>query len=260
MTRFLKQCSCLVLVAAFLSLSAVYAQEAATLSDDQVKERLSFVENALDSAQPNAKIWWYGWLAAYSAGAAAQGGLSIAHWNDVKPADDSPNAPLVRDRAFAQDMLVGGATAALGVGGLLIDPFLPAYGPGWLHSLPENTLEERQAKLLKAEELLRRCAQRERDGRSLKDHLLNIGVNAAAGLATVLIFNRSWTDGLLTFAAGEAVSLITIVTQPGRAIRDLKNYEVKYLGQQGAYIPQAPSDSRWTFSLYPGGIRLGLRF
>ena len=260
MIRCLKRCSGLLLLLAFASLPAAYAQEAARLSDNQVKERLSFVENALDSAQPNAKIWWYGWLAAYSAGTAAQWGLSIAHWNDIKPADDSPNAPLVRDRAFAQDMLVGGATTALGVCGLLIDPFLPAYGPHRLRSLPENTPEERRTKLLKAEELLRRCAQREKDGRGLKNHLVNIGVNAAAGLATVLIFDRPWTDGLLTFAAGEAVSFINIVTQPRRAIRDLKNYEVKYLGQQGAYIPQAPSDSHWTFSLYPGGIRLSLRF
>ena len=260
MIRGLKRRSGLVLILAFVSLRAVYAQEAAMLSDDQVKERLSFVENALDSAQPNAKIWWYGWLAAYSAGAAAQGGLSIAHWNDVKPADDSPNAPLVRDRAFAQDMLVGGATTVLGVCGLLMDPFLPAYGPNRLRSVPENTLEERRTKLLQAEELLRRCAQREKDGRGLKNHLLNIGVNAAAGLATVLIFDRPWTDGLLTFAAGEAVSLVNIVTQPGRAIRDLKNYEAKYLGQQGAYVPQSPSDTRWTLSLFPGGIRLSLRF
>jgi hypothetical protein len=157
-------------------------------------------------------------------------------------------------------MLVGGATAALGVCGLLIDPFLPAYGPYRLRSLPENTPEERRTKLLQAEELLRQCAQREKDGRGLKNHLLNIGVNAAAGLATVLIFDRPWTDGLLTFAAGQAVSLINIVTQPRRAIRDLKNYEAKCLGQQGTYIPASPSDSNWTFSLYPGGIRLGLRF
>jgi len=260
MIRGLKRWSGLVLILAFGALRAAYAQETAALSDDQVRDRLNFIENALDSAQPNAKIWWYGWLAAYSAGALAQGGLSIAHWNDVKPADSSPNAPLVRDRAFAQDMLVGGATTVLGVGGLLIDPFLPAYGPHRLRSLPENTPEERRAKLLKAEELLRQCAQREKDGRGLKNHLVNIGVNAAAGLVTVLVFDRPFTDGLFTFAAGEAVSLITIVTQPRRAIRDLKNYEVKYLGQQGTYIPEAPSDTMWTLGLFPGGISLGLRF
>jgi hypothetical protein len=256
----LKRCSGLLILLAFASLPAATAQEAATPSDDQVKERLSFVENALDSAQPNAKIWWYGWLATYSAATAVQGGLSIAHWNDVKPADDSPNAVLVRDRAFAQDMLVGGATTALGVCGLLIDPFLPAYGPNRLRSLPENTPEERRTKLLEAEELLRRCAQREKDGRGWMNHLMNIGVNAAAGLTTVLVFDRPWTDGLLTFAAGEAVSLINIITQPGRAIRDLKNYEVEYLGQQGTFIPEAPSEAIWTLSLFPGGISLGLRF
>jgi hypothetical protein len=260
MIRCLKQCSCLVLVLAFLSLSAADAQDKAALSDDQVKERLSFIEKALDSGQTCAKVWFYGWIAAYSTGAAVQWGLSIAHWNDVKPADDSPNAPEVRDRALAQDMLVGGTTTALGVCGLWLDPFLPAYGPSQLRSLPENTPEERRAKLPRAEELLRQCAQREKDGRGWLNHLLNMGVNAAAGLVTVLAFDRPWTDGLITFAAGEAVSLLNIYTQPRRAIRDLKNYEIKHWGQQGAYIPQAPSDNKWTFSLYPGGISLGLRF
>jgi hypothetical protein len=260
MIRCLKQCSCLVLVLAFLSLSAAHAQDKAALSDDQVKERLSFIEKALDSGQPCAKVWFYGWIAAYATGAAVQWGLSIAHWNDVKPADDSPNAPEVRDRALAQDMLVGGTTTALGVCGLWLDPFLPAYGPNQLRSLPENTPEERRAKLLRAEELLRQCGQREKAGRGWLNHLLNMGVNAAAGLVTVLVFDRPWTDGLITFAAGEAVSLLNIYTQPRRAIRDLKNYEIKHWGQQGAYIPEAPSDNKWTFSLYPGGISLGLRF
>lgn len=253
-------CLGLLLLLVFIILPAAYAQDKAALSDDQVKERLSFIEKALDSGQTCAKVWFYGWIAAYSTGAAVQWGLSIAHWNDVKPADDSPNAPEVRDRTFAQDMLVGGTTTALGICGLWLDPFLPAYGPNQLRSLPENTPEERRAKLLRAEGLLRQCAQREKDGRGWLNHLLNMGVNAAAGLVTVLVFDRPWTDGLITFAAGEAVSLLNIYTQPRRAIRDLKNYEIKHWGQQGAYIPEAPSDNKWTFSLYPGGISLGLRF
>jgi hypothetical protein len=260
MIRGLKRCSGLVLIMAFVALRAICAQETAALSDDQVKDRLSFVENALDSAQPSAKIWWYGWLAAYSAGAAVQWGLSIAHWNDVKPADDSPSIPLVRDRAFAQDMLVGGATTVLGVGGLLIDPFLPAYGPNSLRSLPENTPEERRAKLLEAEDLLRRCAQREKDGRGLRNHLLNIGVNAAAGLTTVLAFDRPWSDGLITFAAGEAISLLNIFTQPCRAMRDLKNYEALDLRQKGIYIPEASAHFTWTVSFTRHGVSLGLQF
>jgi len=260
MIHRLKRLSVLLLLMVFISLAAAYAQETAALPEEQVSERLGFIENALRSAQPMAKVWYYGWLGAYSAAAAVQGGLSIAHWNDVKPADDIPDAVMVHDRAFAQDMLVGSATAALGVGGLLMDPFLPAWSYDKLRSLPATTAEEQRAKLARAEELLRRCAQREKDGRGWLTHLLNIGANAAAGLTTVLAFDRPWTDGLVTFAAGEAVSLLNIFTQPRRAIRDWENYEVKYLGRQGSNIPQAPYDGQWVFRFFPGGIIISLQF
>jgi hypothetical protein len=39
--------------------AAVFAQDAA-LSDDQVKERLAFITNALEAGQPGARRWWYG--------------------------------------------------------------------------------------------------------------------------------------------------------------------------------------------------------
>jgi hypothetical protein len=238
---------------------AVWAQAIAQPSDEQVRDRLSYLENALSSARPAARTWWYGWISAYSAGTVVQWSLAGAHWKDTKPVDDSPGARRVRDRAFAEDMLVGGATTALGLGSLLFDPFVPAYGSNALKRLPEATPEERRAKLLRAEEILRRCAAREKKGRSLTTHLLNIGVNAAAGIVTAAAFHRPWTDGLVTFAAGEAVSLVTIFTQPSRAIRDLKEYETIVRGGGGA-LACAPPGRDLYFGLSPRGISLGMRF
>jgi hypothetical protein len=240
-----------------LSLGGAFPQELQTLSDNQIKERLIFIETALSSAQPRAKTWWYGWIAGYSAGAVVMGSLAAAHWKDVKP--DPQTGQPIPDRGFAEDMLVGSATFALGVGGLLIDPFVPAYGPNRLRAMPEETPEERRLKLQKAEELLRECARRERDGRGWLTHLLNLGANAAAGLVTVLAFDRPWSDGLLTFATGEAVSLLNIYTQPRRAVRDLENYEIRYLGRQGA-ISRPPGESRFYCHLNPRGLSLGMRF
>jgi len=238
---------------------AGWAQEAAGPSEEQVKERLSYLESALLSGRPAARAWWYGWIAAYSAGTVVQWGLAGAHWNDTKEEEGSPEARRVRDRGFAEDMLVGGATTALGLGGLLIDPFVPAFGSNALKRLPESTPEERRTKLLRAEEILRRCAAREKEGRGLKTHLLNLGVNAAAGIVTAAAFHRPWTDGLVTFAAGEAVSLLTIFTQPRRAIRDLKGYEAMLRGERGA-LANAPSERDFYFGLSPRGISLGIRF
>jgi hypothetical protein len=238
---------------------AAWAQATAGPSDEQVRERLSYLERALSSARPTARAWWYGWISAYSAGTVVQWSLAGAHWNDTKPVDDSPGARRVRDRGFAEDMLVGGATTALGLGGLLIDPFVPAYGSNALKRLPEATPEERRSKLLRAEEILRRCAAREKKGRGLTTHLLNIGVNAAAGIVTAAAFHRPWTDGLATFAAGEAVSLLNIFTQPRRAIRDLREYEALVRGGNGA-LAKAPPGRDLYFSLSPRGISLGMRF
>ena len=253
----MKKLSCVALLIFSISLGAAYPQEKQTLSDDQVKEQLSFIENALYAAQPRAKTWWYGWFSCYSAGAVVMGSLAAAHWNDKK--SDPLTQREVSDRGFAEDMLVGGATFALGVGSLVLSPFVPANGPNRLRTIPEGTAEERRLKLQKAEELLRDCARREREGRGWLTHLLNLGANAAAGLVTVLAFDRPWSDGLLTFATGEAVSLLNIYTQPRRAISDLENYETRYLRKQGGYL-NPPGERSLYFSPYPGGFSLGVRF
>ncbi len=249
--------SCVVLLIFSISLGAANPQENRALSDEQVKEQMSFIENALYSAQPRAKAWWFGWISGYSAGAVVMGGLAAAHWNDKKL--DPATQRDVPDRGFAEDMLVGSATFALGVGGLVIDPFVPAYGPNRLRAMPAGTSEERRLKLQKAEELLRECARRERDGRGWLAHLLNLGANAAAGLVTVLAFDRPWSDGLLTFVTGEAVSLMNIYTQPRRAVSDLHNYEIRYLGKQGAYL-RSPGERTFYFGLSPGGFSLRVSF
>jgi len=256
MMRHLIRSLFLVFFMMLVFMNAARAQQAAEPSDDQIKERLRFIQSALLSAQPHAQVWLDGWIAGYGAGAVAMGSLANSHWNDVKLDE---NSQLVPDRDFAEDMLVGGLTFVLGVGGMVIDPFVPAYGPDSLWLMPEGTPQERRLKLIKAEELLRECAQREKRGRGWSTHLLNLGANVAAGLVTVLAFDRPWYDGLITFASGEAVSLLNILTQPRRAIHDLKNYEVGYLGKRGTYI-QPSHEARVYFGLYPGGFSVGLRF
>ncbi len=253
----LRRCPCRLLLVLGISWVAAFGQEPAGPPDGQVNERLTFIEDALSSGQPRAKTWWYGWIAGYSAGAVAMGGLAVGHWNDTML--DPQTQRRVHDRDLAEDMLVGSCTFALGVGALLFDPFVPASGPNGLRPLPEGTPEERRLKLEKAEELLRECARREKEGRGWLTHLLNIGANAAAGLVTVWAFERPWSDGLLTFATGEAVSLLNIFSQPRRAVRDLSNYEVKYLGKRGTYFnPEGRMGIQWTPR--PGGFSLRLSF
>lgn len=248
-----KSFASIVLVVLLANLSVAYAQEAMP-SEEQVKARLAFITSALDAGQPGAKRWWYGWIAGYSAGAVAMGVLAATNWNE--PVIETFAPVPEPDRSFAQDMLVGSATFALGVAGLLIDPFVPATASRKLRPLPEGTPMERLAKLRRAEELLRQCARREKDGRSMKTHLMNAGVNAAAGVVTAAAFKRPWTDGLITFVTGEAVSLLNIFSQPMRATRDLKKYEAGDLGNSGVSTPER----RWSLGVWPGGLSFRLQF
>lgn len=250
----LKRLTCIAMVALLSGLTAAYARQAA-LSDEQVKDRLRFIANALDAGQPGAGTWYYGWLTAHSVGAVASGILAGSHWTDTK-VEDTETVP---DREFAEGMLVGGATFAVGVGGMLLDPFLPATAPRKLRYLPETTPVERLEKLRRAEDLLRRCARREENGRSLKTHLLNAGVNAAAGIVIKAAFRRSWGSALITFAGGEAISLLSIFTQPMRATRDLKRYESGFAGD-GVPPSLSPAGPRWSLGMGPGGISFRMQF
>jgi hypothetical protein len=251
-------CAALVIafVLQFVPTGVARAQETVALSDQQVKERLSYIENALRAGQPHAGTWYYGWIAAYSVGAVGGGILAGSHWTDKKEATGGETVP---DREFAEGMLVGGATFVLGVCALLIDPFTPATAPNKLGRVPGNTADEQRAKLQQAEELLRKCARREVSGRSLRTHLMNLGGNVAAGIVTKTVFHQSWTNALITFASGEAVSLIYIFSQPMRATRDLSEYEAKYLGQKGG-SRLAPQERKWTVSVWPGGLTFRLEF
>jgi hypothetical protein len=260
MNRFSHRLFCVaVVVALVLQLvpsGIARAQETAAFPDDQVQQRLSYIESVLKAGQPRAGTWYYGWIAAYTVGAAAGGILAGSHWTDRKEGTGGETVP---DREFAEGMLVGGATFVLGVGALLVDPFTPATAARKLGRVPGNTAEERRAKLQQAEDLLRKCARREWAGRSLRTHLMNIGGNVAAGIVTKTVFKQSWTNALIAFASGEAVSLLNIYTQPMRATRDLKDYEAKYLGQKGGPA-LALQERKWTLSAWPGGLTFRLEF
>ncbi len=239
--------------------SAFAQKQPAPLNDAQVTERLSYIENALYTGQPHAQAWWYSWISIYTAATVVQESLAGVHWNDWRHDHHPLYTRKIRNRAFAEDMLVGGLTTAVGVGGQLVFPFKPAYLPDRLRSMPAGTPGERMAKLTAAEDILKQCAESEEDGWGWLTHVLNLVVNAGAGVTTVFAFNRPWTDGLLSFAQGEAVSLINIFSQPRRSIRALKEYDAKYLGNQKGAAGNYDENELF-FTLCPGGIMVGIKF
>ncbi len=208
------------------------------LSDAQVMERLQYIEQKLEEGKSNANAWWYGWLIGYSAATIGQGVVYFT--SDVK--------------TTRQDMALGAATTFLGATGQIINPMVPGYAPDRLANIPDATPEERKAKLLKAEELLKKCALREKEGISWETHAITGAVNLSSGLITWLGFKRNFLDGVLNFLLNTIVTEVQIFTQPTKAISDYDNYHKKF--NYGQELSCHESEKNWFVSVYPGGLEI----
>ena len=219
-----------VLLAVLLCTTArVGAQGVESATDADNTARLQFIEHALDAGQTAADRWWYGWLAAYSAAGIAQSALAVT-------TDDSHQR---------QDFAVGAMTSFVGAAGQFVFPLEAGRFAKALRAMPGETPEQRRAKLASAESYLERAARQEAFGRSWKSQASSLAVNAGAGLATSLLFDRPARDGLITFAIGQAVSELQFFTQPMKAVRDLAAYRRQHPGSRQA----SRAGAVWSVSL-----------
>jgi hypothetical protein len=218
------------------------------LSDSEIKERLQFIQQALERGKSNANQWWYGWLIGYSAATIAQGAIGLTS----------------DDKSTRQDMALGAATTFLGAVGQIITPMTPGSAPDRLAGISDgrdvtcNVSAERKEKLVIAEKLLRECALRERDGRSWKAHAITGVVNLSSGLIVWLGFRRSAWEGLGNFALNTAITEAQIWTQPTRAIRDYDNYNKTFESEQK--LSCRKPGRNWFVNIYPGAIGIGVMF
>ena len=212
------------------------------VNDSLVKEKIQYIEHALNSSKSNVNVWWYGWLTGYSAATVAQG---VVYFTS-------------KDVGTKQDMALGSVTTILGAGLQLLTPLNTGRDAEILSKFPAKTPEEQQLKLQKAEELFKADAMTEKAGRSWQIHALNEGVNLASGLITWLAYKRSVWDGVSNFLINSAITETQIWTQPTRTLRDYKEYCRKYKsGQKSfAYEPQP----EYFLRTYPGGVSFSIVF
>lgn len=225
---FLFQCHCAL------------AQE--DLSDSQIQERLQTIQHILEQGKSNANRWWYGWLIGYSAATLAQGAIGF-----------TSNA-----KETKQDGTLGAATTFLGAMGQIVAPMVPSSAPDRLADISASTPAERKEKLLKAEELLKECALRERSGRSWKTHAITGAVNLSSGVIVWLGFKRSFWEGLGSFALNTVITEVQIWTQPTSAMREYDNYIKKY--KSGKMLGNSKPDKSGWVTLYPGGLEIRVMF
>ncbi len=238
--RYLRSASAAILFSLIFLLHVDALKGQGVVADSVTGEKPQDIQLMAMHDKHNADIWWYGWLAGYSAATAGQAVVCLSS----------------DDKALRQDMALGAATTLLGALGQLISPVLPKdshYPSHREYVSGEQTITPEQAA-----ELLKVLAAREKEGRSWKTHAMAGAVNLGSGLITWLGFKRTVWDGVANFALNTAVTEAQIWTQPTRAIKDFERYLREYHPETGM-APLKP-ESEWSVSVYPGGFAVRLDF
>lgn len=220
---------CLTVV--FVITSITVKAHGESIPDNDVSQRIQYIQGALDSGTGSAKLWWYGWVAFYSGATAVPLAAALTTKNETL-------------------QVTGGVSTAeslIGLCGMFVMPFTTRSAADELRSMPENTPDERSKKLSAAEDLLKKSAEDEIAGKSWVQHSLGVLVNGAGALVIWKVYEnrikqaggKSWEQALISFVVGTGVSELQIWTEPTMAISDEKNYRSKYPA------PRAAIDTRF---------------
>src|SRR5215470_16322157 len=201
----------LALCACATSPPAPLTRDAAALSDVELARRTDFIEQRLDARKTPAQIWHWSWLA-------INGGTGVALNTAMAVTEDAKE-----ERAAA---VVQAVLGAVGVATLYIDPMKARYGSEPLRALPDETREQRVAKLQRGEVMLQENAARNAQRTSWVMHAGTVFMSAAAGLIVYAFGGKSDAviTGVSTLAGGE---LLLWTTPPG-PVHDLEDYRAVF--------------------------------
>jgi hypothetical protein len=212
------------------------------IPDSMINERIQCIQRMLDDSKTNINRWKYCWLAGFSVSTVGQGAVGL----------------LSKDKGTRQDMALGALTTIAGAAGQLLMPLIPRNKAELFAQDSDSSREDRLKKLADAEELLREIATREKRGSSWQTHVFYTTANLGCGMIVWLGFKHSVWDGIENFALNTVITETQIWTQPTRAMKDYKDYCIKYKSgiTPAAYKPKPAC----YVSAYPGGIGLRLLF
>ena len=210
--------------------------ELSALGDEEISQRLRFIEQRLDEGRRHANYWQLGWSGFYAVSGAVQGASAIR-------TDDGDN------RA---NYIVGATKSALALTTQLLRPLNARYGADEIRAMPGESRADKLSQLERGEDRLRQNAERAGERTMWKTHLISLAVNLAGG-AAIWAFGDG-KDALISVASGIAFSELAIYTQPGRAITDLEDYENKFSGYH--------SQKKFSWHLIPSkqGVGVGINF
>lgn len=166
-------------------------------TEAEAHARAIALEAEIDPGVPAAARWWWGWLVTYAGLAIAQGVVALAI-----------DTPEVRWPA-----VVGGASALLGIGGVLISPI---RSHGLSAKVRELAPLTGRARLRSVERELAKAAAGEDEARNVLSHALGWGAALGGGLVLWLGFDQL-LQGALNVVESVAVSELQIALAPTAA-------------------------------------------
>jgi hypothetical protein len=213
-----------VLLGVALSLGASTARADGSDDDEDVRERLHFIQLRLKAEAPMARLWSWGWVS----------------FNTVGVGYSAYRGATASNLADRTDQYVGVGKAAIGVLSGALHPLAATHGDAELRRLPESSTSERREKLATAERLLRRNAREVDQRYSLLAHALTLALNVA-GAAIVWGVSKDAETAWLSAGIGVAFGELQIWTQPTRAKQDLRDYEDRFIGHYAREGSTRPS-------------------
>lgn len=191
----------------------LFASDHALMSDAEIDERLSYLEQSINDVSSPYAYWQYGWSGLYSVSA-------ISNFSTALDEDDHDEEVLA---------WVSGLKSSAALAKMLLEP-VPLLAEPDVSGFANDTVEEQRAlKLVKLKEYetqLSATALRSDERYQWQTHATTIGVNliAAAAIAT-------WgdsDDALGSAALGIGMGELAIWTQPTKATQQWQSYQTHF--------------------------------
>jgi hypothetical protein len=200
--------------------------------------RSRFLEERLEGRRRYAEVWWTGWATVHGLGLVVEG----------------TRAGFENDRGVRANLAVNAVKSSIGLARDFIDPPHAKDGADALRAIPATSPEACEARLARAEELLRRNADEADERYSWKRHLANLGLNLAGAVIVAEAFDepRGWASGAIGFAVGE----VQLWSQPWQARGDWEEYQRRF---RAAGSPSAPPTT-WRVVPTASGILVMVEF
>lgn len=207
------------------------------MSEDEISNRINFIQSRFDQGNLHAQLWQYGWLSGFSASIAARTYI-------VTTEDESP---------ARFDAAAGIFTSLSGVLSLILKPLPSSFAASKLNVMLETTAEQRRIKLQYAEQLLTASANEAKRRRGWAIQGVFFLEQLLAGLAIAVIDDRP-KDALKIATMGMLASEIFTFTMPTQSITDLEEYS----NQSFRHKPLLMSKKRWL--LMPHSLGVSMRY